>query len=536
MLKITVLDINAEARTRIISILDSFQAKYQTSTSSIVSFNAVPISLEEVRFHDEPDIFLLGHSLLESEQGVIAKLRKLYPATTILVEITPDKDSLEYIEDLTRAGADDVVNFNEGADIFFKKLVIHSRKKVSKGHGTLILVDAAKGGLGVTSVAAGLAEVISLRGKKTLLVDLGYETQDLSRFMRAKPYINENLQSITQKNRQPTEDFVSQCIVPIWQEEELYCMPPVPKDDPLFMSKPDVIRIFLAVLERLDEMFDFIVVDMGDVKGMLTEALYRVADTVFFLTNNDAAALFATVSKVSYLRRLISPSSNIYLLEYAPIKHGLSSSVMRQEITLALGGDVKWVRDAIPYSIPASRWPGSGDTIYSLSPKSFAKKFATLIDYADSSFTDNLQTRSSWLSIVKGVLSDRKALPYHGKGSVQRMALDKPSTSRYNTTNVLPESVNSVNGRDRHDKELALGIKFMSSIASTADSGNMNTTTEEQRHVDSDAVIEDQHKQHEEKDRKQPRELFDNLVENTEDSLDPRELITSANVAEGGGG
>ena len=65
----------------------------------------------------------------------------------------------------------------------------------------LILVDAGKGGLCVTSVVAGLGDALAAHGKRVLTIDLDMETQDLSRFLQTRPFVNENLQLLLEEQR-----------------------------------------------------------------------------------------------------------------------------------------------------------------------------------------------------------------------------------------------------------------------------------------------------------------------------------------------
>ena len=67
-------------------------------------------------------------------------------------------------------------------------------------------------------------------GKRVILVDLDFETQDLSRFIQARPYINENLQTLIDQTAPVTSDTVKECLTKVWLDEpNLEVLAPFPE-------------------------------------------------------------------------------------------------------------------------------------------------------------------------------------------------------------------------------------------------------------------------------------------------------------------
>jgi MinD-like ATPase involved in chromosome partitioning or flagellar assembly len=265
-------------------------------------------------------------------------------------------------------GADDVWPHDAAPAEFLRKLVLLSRKVQKAKSGKLIVVDGGKGGVGVTSVAAGVAEALFAAGKRVLLVDLDSQTQDLSRFLQTKPFVNENLQLLLEQGRPVTQESVEQATAPIWQGESGFsCMTPVSEQEGLLDPRSSFPRVFMNVLEVVDSLYDCVVVDLASTQGALLRTLYRVADRVVFVVNGDPAALYSSVDRLSRIRGAIAPDTQILVVENGTARAGLSHALLHQEFCRAARlSPEEWLEGGLPYCRQGARWPASGGTLTSL--------------------------------------------------------------------------------------------------------------------------------------------------------------------------
>ncbi len=375
MLRLSVVDVSAESRSRLAKDVSTFQESGQPELSLLPRISVQQLSPDEVKFHGAPDVCLIGEELFTADPGAIGRIRNLLPDTPIIVRIPDNKETLVTIEDLARLGADDIVTDKTDSLTFFKKIILLCRRPKKGKNGHLVVVDSAKGGLGVTSVVAGLAESAVLAGKKVAILDFDLETQDLSRFLQSRPFINENLDLLLERTRPVTEEFVKQCLIPIWGDDGgLFVMSPAALHDESVDYGSEKARVYLSILEILDAQFDLVIVDVGSVAGSLLKTLYRVADKVVMLVTNDPACLYSTVSRIGTVRGFIAPTAQIIYLENASTKHGLPRDVLVREINVATKStDLNWASRPIPFCKVASRWPGSGDTLLSRGGRSLVK-------------------------------------------------------------------------------------------------------------------------------------------------------------------
>jgi MinD-like ATPase involved in chromosome partitioning or flagellar assembly len=380
MLRLVVVDSTAESRNRLAGKVTRYLDTDLRDVDLLPRISLKPLALQELKFHAAPDICIIGPELVSKDLGAVASVRKLLPETPIVVALAAGSENLATIEHLALLGVDDTITDTTSAHEFFKKIILLAKRQKKAKAGKLILVDSGKGGIGVTSVAAGLCEMLLDGVRKIALVDLDFETQDLSRFLQARPFLNENLQLLFDGTRPVTEDFVEQCLVPLWEKEDrAWCVPPCKESEDLYNREAAYSRTLLSVLEILDDSFDCVIVDAGSARGAMLKALYRVADHVVVLVNNDPATLFAVAERVRSLRGQMAPNAQVTVVENGSGHAGLSSEVLKREFCQAAGlSDSEWFDRSLPFFAHGSRWPASGDTLVSTGSESLMRAFEAL--------------------------------------------------------------------------------------------------------------------------------------------------------------
>ena len=158
MLRLTVVDLSAESRSNIARALSELQESDSPESAILPRISIQQLTVEELKFHSAPDICVIGNEIIEKDLNLISKIKKLLPDTPLIARISLERDRLPLIEDLARMGIDDTILDQTDSQSFYKKIILLCRRPKKDKTGHLILVDSAKGGLGVTSIVAGLAE------------------------------------------------------------------------------------------------------------------------------------------------------------------------------------------------------------------------------------------------------------------------------------------------------------------------------------------------------------------------------------------
>ncbi len=233
-----------------------------------------------------------------------------------------------------------------------------------------------KGGVGVTTIAAALADGFSAK-RSCALLDLDAETQDLSRFLQARPFLNENLQLLFDRARPITRETVEQCLITLW-DRNCVCIPPPPDSEALHDSNSGYSRTLLSFLEVLDSMYEFVIVDAGGARGSLLRSILRAADALLFVVNNDPASLYASVDRLAQYRSWLAPEAQLILVENAPLRRGLPHAFLLREFQSAAELSTRDRFYTIPASPSGARWPASGGTLYSCSKRNVVRALQQL--------------------------------------------------------------------------------------------------------------------------------------------------------------
>ena len=365
MIRIVVVDLSAESRSKIVAQLSSFLNLEAKELNFIPRISIKPLSLQELKFHAAPEICVLGEELVSTNPAEIAQIKRFLPNTPLLAQTARHACNLAVVEQLARLGADDVMPPDISATDFLRKVVLLARRNLKQGDGKLILIDAGKGGVGVTTLTAALGEALFQRGKSVALIDCDFETQDLSRFLQVRPFMNENLRLLLDEQRAVTEEAVSECLGSIIDGETGFvCMPPPDQSDDLYDSNSRAGQVLFAVLEILDSRYDCVLVDMGSARGAVQKVLYRVADKVVFVVSNDPSCFYASVDRVRRCRSLLSADAQLLMVENSTAQGGLSNRALRSEFNEAAKlNDNEWADRPVPFCRAGSHWPGSGESL-----------------------------------------------------------------------------------------------------------------------------------------------------------------------------
>jgi MinD-like ATPase involved in chromosome partitioning or flagellar assembly len=367
MLRIAIIELNAEGRSRLNDHIQNLINSEVREIELLPRISIIPALFEEIGLIGCPDIVIVGPGVVERDVSIIRNIREQSPSSSILALLLSGMQTLALVEQVARMGADDTITEKTSADELFRKIVLLSRRTPKKDGGKLVLVDSGKGGLGVTTIAAGLGEALLDCGKKVSLIDLDSDSQDLSRFLQTRPYINEPLQLLLEQKRPATEEMVRQALVNVWADEyNLLCMPPAPDEDRNADMRAIHARVWVSILELVETMSDVTIVDVGNARGPVLRTLYRVADAVIFVVSNDPASIFAAADKVVKARGWMSADSELFIVNNSPNPNGLSTSILTEELCAATKIKPEMFIADLGYDAAAAKWPASGSTPFAI--------------------------------------------------------------------------------------------------------------------------------------------------------------------------
>lgn len=363
MIELGIVDLSASARRRLAALVERWTWASPDSRISTPRVSIHLLSPEEVRFHGGLDVCVVGPELLACDVAYLTALRKELADKLILCVLDARTQSLGVVEQLGRLGVDDVLLESAGADEFIRRLVLLQRRMRNRQRGKTIVVDSARGGVGVTFVAAAAAEAVLSAGESVCVVDCDTSSHDLTRFLRVKPHVSEPLRLLIEQQRLITAETVSECLHEVWSDEEkLQCVPPPAGCDDATLAAPSAARALVEVLDALASLHGRVVVDASALAAGVKRAVWGAADELIFVANGDPAGAFANKQALGIISGMLRADAALTVVLNDNSRTSAPASLMRREVLAAPGREARFVR--IPHSARAARWACSGQTPY----------------------------------------------------------------------------------------------------------------------------------------------------------------------------
>ncbi len=296
---------------------------------------------------------------------------------TIYLALTDADLPLSKARALTRAGVDDVLPFpstgNEIAEqvgqwIARKRAAIEERYSSSGTRGKLISIQQARGGIGSTTVAVNLADMLlDRRGtfkkeatNRVCIVDLDLQFGTVGDFLDVDE--QEGLLQLAVENFLPDVNWIEQSLVRLPSGLAVLAAPQ--RFAPLDSLQPTQVESLIATLKT---MFDYIVVD-------LPRALVGWIEPVLVETDRLFIVMDMTVPAVRASRRLMDfvladnaalPIELIVNREKKPMMlrehHREAAKALDATFNHWIADDPKAARTAVDYGKPLSEVAGRSD-------------------------------------------------------------------------------------------------------------------------------------------------------------------------------
>jgi MinD-like ATPase involved in chromosome partitioning or flagellar assembly len=363
MIELGILDLSAEGRRRLAALIERWSWTPLDARATPPKVSLTLLAPEEVRFHGSIDVCVVGPEIIGCDAAFVRSLRQQLPGKLIFCVLDAKTYSLGLVEQLGRLGVDDVLIDGASSDEFFRRLVLLQRRLQEKRRGRLVAVSSARGGVGVTFVAAAVSEAWLARKNRVCVVDCDITSQDLTRFLEVRPCVSEPLRLLLDQNRVATSEAVGECAVQVWSDEERFaCVPPPAGGDDTLLGATRFSRAFIDVLETLVSQFDVVVVDSGGLPSTTLVALYQVCDEVIYVANRDPGGSIAhrqALLLVAGYARLDSRITTVIN------DNSVLAAAVQTLKTEALVMPDRAVREVVlPRSVKAASWPCSGGTPY----------------------------------------------------------------------------------------------------------------------------------------------------------------------------
>ena len=342
---------------------------FKQQAAQLLRACGVPVGILEGRNGSDgtsPDVALVDiRSDASSGMAAIERLRAAHPAIALFaIAMIPEPD---LILQAMRAGANEFFAWQPGGETQASRSMEESfhgairrtaarRDAASAGARPPCVTYAflgAKGGAGTTTVAVNCAvEVARLTKRGTVIVDLKPCLGEVALFLGMRPRFTV-LDAIENLHRLD-KDFVKELVsrhksgVDILAGSEQF-------DRPNAQDAPAIEEL----LRTLARVYDYVVIDAGNMINAASVASLYAADTVFLVTNPDVPSIRNAQRLVDRVRQLGAGSERVKVLLNRASDQGL---IAPKQIETALGygihhtfsSDYRTVSTALNSGVPLS--------------------------------------------------------------------------------------------------------------------------------------------------------------------------------------
>lgn len=367
-MNILVVDQTAEGQTKIARMIESFDPT-DRDTLDIQMSLASPQNCKP-KF-SQSDILILGAGLGDDAHQIARQAKEDCDSIEIIIFSPEHGYSSESFRLAQSARVRKVMPENAShMDLLQELVAIHEQFR-SAGRtrkGKLIVVSQVKGGVGSTSLIAGLADLANELHAHTLLWDLDIESSDLARGLNVKGSQSQIVSAWIQGTRELNRETLKDAAIPVGNYVSLLTPPHDIAAGMDLVGHPDSIKLIHRIVELAKVSKDNVIVDTAGRLSPATGTLLRMADQILIMIDDSLLGLAAARSYLETILPLVK--NNHSAIRIIPAGAQLSS----EKISLILGEHIElspqmWEMPSIPLDPAAAKWPGSGGTLYSLGQK-----------------------------------------------------------------------------------------------------------------------------------------------------------------------
>jgi pilus assembly protein CpaE len=317
-------------RRKLQQALDIHRSRVAAEVALYPSYNNLTTILDV-----ECDAFLIEiDTNSDAALDLVETICKLRPAATVMVY--SERSQPDLVIRSMRAGAREFLTAdtapNEFAEALTRAAVRHAEQTAKKPRGKVLVFWGAKGGSGVTTIAANLA--IALRaetGDGVALVDLNPQLGDIAVLLGLTPQFTIADALLTPDHMD--EEFVANLAAVHASGVSVIAAP----DEYKASIKVDA-RTVGKFVDAVRGRFPYVVIDAGPGLGSAAEPLFQIANTIYLVAQADFASLRNSQRFIAHLQEYGAPSIELVLNRFEARRTEFDD----ERLTKVLGVPPKW--------------------------------------------------------------------------------------------------------------------------------------------------------------------------------------------------
>ena len=416
-MKILLIDPEVESRELLVERVQEAIDKAGVKRTELVDGDA---SLLELYGEDDPiACVFFGPGCYGEAEVLVQNLKASYPTVPAALVLENDVYADEAVG-IRKELPSRVLALADIAQM--AGFIIDSDKSLSTKPGQknrgVIGVAQLKGGVGASTVAAGIASCWARNGLTVALVDLDDINPQITEWGRATPSQRHTVTEQLKQGEVP-RGKINEIVHPVENYDgRLVVVPQPERYRDSFQFKADFLpgvpssALYMdSLIKTLREEFDVIVIDFGRSWGISTMASLRLCQHVLLVTDDDGMSVRRTLDN---LRRLVIESGDeeeFALSRWSLILNAYSGKLLApkdlaaeiQEMDLFPESSVLYT---MPFSEYGRQWGGPGESFYDLAEapvrESIEKICFNLIPFALSNESSGQSSFMKTLSKLVG--------------------------------------------------------------------------------------------------------------------------------------
>jgi len=308
-----------------------------------------------------------GYSVEESISA-LSSIRQSEELIPVFLFLSPENFSIRILRRVEKYNVD-VFRTDESQTRIAHSLLKSSLSSKKNSSGKIIAVEGAKGGVGVTSLTAGLAHAASAIGRSAVVVDFSSEGA-LFQYLQSEKWQSADFRTLLLDKLSPNKLTIERSLTRAPNGINLLLPPAGGKEiRELWLRNNETLEISLSILEILKESFDLVLCDMGHAEGVLSFSVLSRADVRLLISSNEPASVHLLHEKLAEFDELPGNARTVVCvnllvensLTFSDIEDYLLSSSAAESVELV----------CLPKDLNAANWIGTGNTIYTEGSKRF---------------------------------------------------------------------------------------------------------------------------------------------------------------------
>lgn len=250
------------------------------------------------------DVLLICTRAVPEEEFDFAE-RMYTTRSDITILLLMPKPSPDDVFHAMESGIARIVDMDAGVDVIKTNIITAASRdqnrrksiaKVASYDSRIIQFFSAKGGVGKTTLAVNMACALAAMNKKVALIDLNLQFGDVGVFLDITK--GDTIADMVEEN---SFDLATMKSYLIRHYSGVLVLLSTSSPEYAELIRPENIE---AILSTLRAEFDYIVIDSGNALNDCAVSSFELADTIYFVVNEDIAALYDAKRSMKVLEAL----------------------------------------------------------------------------------------------------------------------------------------------------------------------------------------------------------------------------------------